>query len=90
MAYKPHRTARFDSVTDLLAAVERAQCRTCIHRSDNPDYPMCAEMAGAAASELIIEDWREAPDGRVVCRVAVDESTGRQPTDEPLPIEEMT
>ena len=87
MVYTPHRTDRFEYVWELFKYIEKRQCCTCIHRNDDPEFPMCLDRAGAATAEEPVEDWRETRTGLVVCDAAVDESTGRQPTDEPLPLE---
>lgn len=87
MAYTPRRTARYQYVWSLIGDIERRQCSSCIYRNDDPEFPMCLDRAGAATAEEPVEDWRETRTGLVVCDAAVDESTGRQPTDEPLPLE---
>ena len=91
MAYTPRRTARYQYVWSLIGDIERRQCSSCIYRETyDPSTPMCEPRAGLAVAEKPVEGWRETANGVVVCDAHTHESTGRQPTDEPLPIEEMT
>lgn len=75
--YEPHRSARYEYITELISDIEKRQCGSCAFSKlvDSPqdpnswDFPMCWQVEGETMLEKPVECLDEQPDGVVVCTV---------------------
>ena len=51
--YRPHRDYRFEYVAEAIAFVEMYQCRDCVFREDDGEFPMCLEFQGPLLLEQV-------------------------------------
>jgi hypothetical protein len=62
-AYIPRRDHRFEYIYEAMQYVEQKQCKNCIKRDDDPNYPMCSDVAEFFFAEIVsipmVEDHGE-------------------------------
>jgi len=76
MTYTTHRDHRFGYFHELLEFIEAGQCFDCVFRNDDPEMPMCHEIAGAIVTEMPVEDVGN--DGIVCTKYRQGDSTPPQ------------
>lgn len=68
--YTPHRDYRFEYIWEAMAFVEKRQCLTCVKRDDDPNYPMCSDVAEFFFAEIVaIPMVDDRGDEGIVCTI---------------------
>jgi hypothetical protein len=66
--YRAHRDYRFEYAHDVIYFLEEHQCGTCVFRNDDPEMPMCFEIAGAIVTEEPVAEIQDMDDQGVWCQ----------------------
>ena len=81
MTYIPRRDYRFEYVGEAMVHIENKQCLKCIHKMDDPDYPMCFDVGAFFFNEEPVPMVDDLGDAGLNCRKFVLDTAYIDPVD---------